>query len=188
MPFYYLSVLCRGELRCVLTGQSKVRGDWPNGSQFNWIDGRITRGRIVKWFPTRSGIWPVSFSFLFRSRLGVVMKPRESIAYAVECVMLLLLGGVIVDWIFSAAPISFSQASRFPVLTFQYQFSYLEATESSCYKKKCKLIKKIEALRGMVHFSPGRDQWFSFVIGSINCIHCVPYWLAARDADAAVGI
>ena len=86
------------------------------------------------------------------------MKPRESIAYAVECVMLLLLGGVIVDWIFSAAPISFSQASRFPVLTFQYQFSYLEATESSCYKKKCKLIKKIEALRGMVHFSPGRDQ------------------------------
>ena len=65
MPFYYLSVLCRGELRCVLTGQSKVRGDWPNGSQFNWFDGWITRGRVVKWFPTRSGIWPVSFSFFF---------------------------------------------------------------------------------------------------------------------------
>ena len=98
------------------------------------------------------------FFLLFRSRLDVVMKPRESIDYAVECVILLLWGGVIVDWIFSAAPISFSQASRFPVLTFQYQFSYLEATESSCYKKKCKLIKKIEALRRMVHFSPGRDQ------------------------------
>ena len=33
------------------------------------------------------------------------MKSRESIDYAVECVMLLLWGGVIVDWIFSAAPI-----------------------------------------------------------------------------------
>jgi hypothetical protein len=81
-----------------VTGQTGANSiDSMDGSHEDASSNGFQRGRA-------SGQSVFLFFFLFRSRLGVVMKPRESIDYAVECVILLLWGGIIVDWIFSAAP------------------------------------------------------------------------------------
>jgi hypothetical protein len=175
--------VCR-EVRWV--GHYKVRGHWPDEIHLN--HGRIARDALETG-PMGSLIFCPS---IFRTR-----RRNEATGVnwlnAVENVMLLLWGGVIVDWIL-AAPVSISHVR--PVIS---NLAIGKLTKSPWWSTRKKLYKLKKAKKKhftelfLFFFFSCLDQWFPFfyywinqLYISIQYMYCVPYWMPGRDADAAV--